>query len=167
MDPKRNIVLIGMAGVGKSTIGVLLAKALSRQFVDTDVRIQAAEGRRLQDVIDAEGVDAFRAIEERYVLGLDVQRAVIATGGSVVYSEPAMRHLKENGLIVYLALPLEELEQRVTNMDSRGLVIAPGQTFADLFREREPLYERHADVKIDCAGHTHDQTVYRIIEFLE
>lgn len=167
MDPRKNIVLIGMAGVGKSTIGVLLAKALARPFIDTDVRIQAAEGRRLQDIIDADGLDAFLAKEERYVLDLDVHGAVIATGGSVVYSPKAMAHLKANGTVVYLALPMHELESRVTNMDSRGLVIHPGQTFAHLYEEREPLYEEYADVKINCQGHTHDQIVYRILEFLE
>ena len=164
-DP-RNIVLIGMAGVGKSTVGVLLAKALSRQFVDTDLMIQAAEGRRLQDILDAEGLDAFRRIEERHVLALDIHDAVVATGGSVVYSDAAMDHLKQDGVAVYLRLDAQTLEARVTGSDPRGLAIAPGQTFKDLYDERRPLYERHADITIECAGLTHEAVVARIVDAL-
>lgn len=162
-DPARNIVLIGMAGVGKSTIGVLLAKALSRHFIDTDLVIQAVEGRRLQDILNADGLDAFRKVEERHVLEIDARGAVIATGGSVVYSERAMAHLKRHGIVVYLSLPEDALEARVTNFDSRGLAIAPGQTFRELFAERRPLYERYADVTVDCAGLDHEAVVGRVI----
>lgn len=161
-----NIVLIGMPGVGKSTIGVLLAKALSRDFVDTDVLIQAAEGRRLQELIDAKGLDAFLALEERHVAALDVHQSVIATGGSVVYSDSAMAHLKQNALVIYLRLPLEDLEARLTNMDARGVVIAPWQSLADLYHERLPLYEHFADITIDSAGLTHDQTVQAVVRAL-
>jgi len=162
-DPRRNIVLIGMAGAGKSTVGVLLAKAMSRSFVDTDLAIQAAEGRRLQDILDTEGIDAFRQIEEKQVLALSVQGAVIATGGSVVYSPRAMAHLKASGALVYLCLPAEALEARVTNLDSRGIVMAPGQTFAEVYNERRPLYECYADLRIDCAGLSHEAVVQRIV----
>jgi shikimate kinase len=162
----RNLVLIGMAGVGKSTVGVLLAKALSRPFVDTDLIIQAAEGRRLQDILDADGLDAFRRTEERHVLALDVRDAVIATGGSVVYSDAAMAHLKRYGVAIYLQLDPATLEARVRQADPRGLAIAPGQTFQELYRERKPLYERHADITIDCAGLTHDEVVARIVRAL-
>ncbi len=159
MNDERNLVLIGMPGVGKSTVGVLLAKALSRSFVDTDVYLQAREGRRLQDIIDTEGLDRFRAIEEAYILSLDCRGHVVATGGSVVYSERAMAHLRRSGLIVYLYLPLEPLYARVTNLDSRGVVMAPDQTFADLFDERQPLYARYGDLTIDCTGLNHDEAV--------
>jgi len=161
-----NVVLIGMTGVGKSTVGVLLAKALSRDFVDTDVLIQRAEGRRLQDILNEEGLDRFLQIEERHVLALAIDNAVISTGGSVVYSEAAMAHLKRGATVVYLSLPLADLEKRVTDMDSRGIAIAPGQSFAELYRERMVLYQRYADVTVDCRGLNQDETVYRIEEAL-
>ena len=159
----RNLVLIGMPGAGKSTVGVLLAKAMSRSFIDTDVYIQAQEGRRLQDIIDTEGVDFFQDIEARYVLSLACRGHVIATGGSVVYSAAAMRHLKKSGLIVYMSLPMRPLVKRLTNLDSRGVVMAPGQTIPNLFEERQPLYRRYADVTVKCVGLTHEQTVARIM----
>lgn len=165
--PGRNIVLIGMAGAGKSTVGVLLAKALSRGFIDTDLIIQAAEGRRLQDILDLGGIEAFRAREESHVLALNAHGAVVATGGSVVYSARAMAHLKASGVVVYLYLPVDALERRVTNLDSRGIVMAPGQTFGELYRERQPLYEQYADVTIDCSGLGHDAVVERIIAAFE
>lgn len=153
---EKNIVLIGMPWSGKSTVGVLLAKRLSRGFVDTDVRIQAAERRRLQQIIGADGLDAFRRLEEQYILGLDCRGAVIATGGSVVYSAPAMAHLKQTGVCVYLELPLGTLQERADSVDSRGLVRAPGQTLEDLYRERRPLYQRYADIALPCEGLGHD-----------
>jgi shikimate kinase len=162
-----NIVLIGMPGVGKSTVGVLLAKSLSRSFIDTDVYIQAQEGRRLQDIIDTDGLEAFLAIEERHVLSLRCRGHVIATGGSVVYSDAAMCHLMDCGVIVRMALPLDVLERRVTNLDSRGVAMAPGQTFAALFAGREPLYEGYADLAVHCAGLNHEETVAAIMAALE
>jgi len=166
-DARRNIVLIGMAGAGKSTVGVLLAKAMSRAFIDTDLLIQAAEGRRLQDILDREGIDVFRRIEEKHLLVLRAHGAVIATGGSVVYSPAAMAHLKADGTIVYLYLPVDVLEARVTNLDSRGVVMAPGQTFAAVYRERMPLYERYADLTIDCTGLLHEDVVQRVAAGIE
>ncbi|MCP4642094.1 MAG: shikimate kinase [bacterium] len=163
----KNIVLIGMPGVGKSTVGVLLAKALSRSFMDTDVSIQALECRRLQDIIDAEGTDRFLTIEERNLLMLDCVRHVIATGGSAVYSEPAMDHLKNTGVVVYLKLPFDHLERRIANLDSRGVVMGPGQGLATLYEERTPLYERYADVAVECTGLTHDESVAAVVSALE
>lgn len=163
MPHHDNIILIGMAGAGKSTIGVLLAKALSREFVDIDLAIQRAEGMRLQQIIDAKGLDAFNEIEERHVLELDCSHAVVATGGSVVYSEPAMAHLKSLGILVYLELPLPVLQTRITNLDSRGLVIGKGQTFEELYAERRPLYERYADARVPCENLSHEQVVAAVI----
>jgi len=167
LPPGQNVVLIGMPGVGKSTVGVLLAKAMSRSFVDTDVEIQAREGRRLQEIIDADGLAAFRAVEERDICALDCRGHVIATGGSVVYSAKAMAHLKRNGIVVLLELALPLLERRLTNLGSRGVVMAQGQTLASLFAERRALYERYAEVRIDCAGLTHEQTVARVLAALD
>jgi len=157
-----NIVLIGMPGAGKSTVGVLLAKALSRNFVDTDLIIQASEGRRLQTLIDEDGLESFQLAEERHLLAMNLSGAVIATGGSVVYSEEAMAHLKAAGKAVYLELPLAELRRRITNMDTRGVVRAPGQTFEALYAEREPLYRKYADVVIPCGGLGHDEVVFAV-----
>lgn len=156
----HNVVLIGMPWSGKSTVGVLLAKALTRNFVDTDLVIQAAEARSLQDIINMDGVPALRAIEERRVLALACCDCVIATGGSVVYSDPAMRHLKSNGVCLYLQLPVEHIEKRAVHADSRGLIRAPGQTLRDLYAERIPLYERYADIVLPCANFsTHEEAV--------
>jgi len=163
MREEWNIVLIGMPGVGKSTVGVLLAKTTSRPFIDTDVQIQAEEGKRLQEILDAAGTAEFRRIEEQYMLSLDCRGHVIATGGSVVYSTPAMDHLKRSGVVIHLDLPLVLIEQRLTNLDSRGVVMERNQTLADLFEERLPLYERWADVTVDCQGLTHEQVVDTIV----
>lgn len=161
-----NVVLIGMPGVGKSTVGVLLAKALSREFVDTDVRIQVREGRMLQEIIDSEGLDAFQALEERHVLNLMCQNTVVATGGSVVYSKPAMEHLRAGGFVIHLSLPLGVLEQRLVDTKSRGLVIGPGQTIEQLYHERMPLYERECDITMECEGMTQDEVVGQVLEAL-
>ena len=158
----QNIVLIGMAGAGKSTVGVLLAKALFRNFIDTDLVVQSAEGRRLQDIVDKVGKAAFQAIEEKHVLSIHVPGAVIATGGSVVYSEKAMNYLKSSGTVIYLELPLAQLEARLSNLDSRGLAMDSDQTFADLFNERLPLYERYADHTIHCDGLNHEEVIAAI-----
>ncbi|MFO7957247.1 MAG: shikimate kinase [Candidatus Brocadiia bacterium] len=167
MHDPDNIVLIGMPGVGKSTAGVLLAKRLSRDFVDTDVMIQAAEKRRLQDIIDTDGLDAFRRLEERQVLSLDCRGHVVATGGSVVYSPRAMVHLGDGGTIVHLELPLDVLRKRLTDLDSRGVVMAPGETLGRLYDERMPLYRRWADVTVSCEGLSHEEVVDAIVEALD
>ncbi|UCD50053.1 MAG: shikimate kinase [Phycisphaerales bacterium] len=162
----KNIVLIGMPAVGKSTVGVLLAKALGRYFVDTDVYMQAIQGRSLQEMIDHNGLAWFLEAEEDYVLCLDETNAVIATGGSVVYSETAMDYLGTRGVIVHLDLPVERIEQRLLNLRTRGVVMEPGQTIRSLYEQRQPLYERYAEVAVDCIGKSHDQIVTEIIESL-
>ncbi len=148
----RNVVLIGMPGVGKSTVGVILAKQLGFQFVDADLLIQQQEGRLLHEIITKEGIDGFLSIENRVNASIDVRRAVIATGGSVVYGQEAMEHLKKIGTVVYLKLPYDTLERRLKNLKDRGVVLKEGQTLYDLFQERAPLYERYADLIIDEAG---------------
>ena len=162
-----NLVLIGMPGVGKSTVGVLLAKATSRHFLDTDVFIQAHERRTLQAILDAEGRDAFCRLEERYALALSLSDHVIATGGSVVYSDAAMEHLRASGKVVWLRLPLAILEARLSNLKWRGVVMAPAQSLAEVLAAREPLYRKWADLAVDCEGLTADQVVGKILARLE
>lgn len=140
-----NIVLIGMPGCGKSTVGVLLAKALQMDFVDTDIVLQQQQGKKLQEIIDQVGNDAFLKLEEDCVCGLECDQTVVATGGSVVYGKEAMRRLHENGLVVYIRLPYEEIERRLSNLATRGVTLKKGQTLRNLYDERIPLYEAEAD----------------------
>ena len=147
---KQNIVLIGMPGVGKSTVGVVLAKNMGYSFVDSDLLIQQQEGKLLHEIIEARGLDGFNEVENQVNASIQVSRCVIATGGSVVYGAQAMEHLKEIGTVVYLSLPCEELAERLGDLNERGVSIRPGQSLADLMQERTPLYERYADLTIDC-----------------
>jgi len=162
LQPKANLVLIGMPGSGKSTVGVVLAKQTSRNFVDTDVLIQTSQQRTLQDIVDNDGYAALRQIEEDVILGLAVQSHVIATGGSAVYSPRAMAHLKANGVVVFLEVDLATLESRVGDFSTRGLAGPPGQSFAELFAERYELYRKHADITINAAGLSHEGVASRI-----
>lgn len=149
---KSNVVLIGMPGAGKSTVGVVLAKRLGLNFVDTDLLIQAQTGQRLQAIIDTVGLARFRAIEEQVLLETDVLGTVIATGGSVIYSDAGMAALRARAAVVFLDVPAEELERRIMDMDERGVVIDPGQTFSDLYANRQPLYKKFADIVVPCEG---------------
>ena len=162
-----NIVLIGMPGCGKSTIGVLLAKALGMDFVDTDVVFQAKEGRKLQPIIDEIGIDAFLQKEEEAILGFTCDKTVIATGGSVVYGKNAMQHLHEKGTVVYIRLPYAEIESRLSNLATRGVTLREGQTLYDLYQERIPLYETEADIVFDAAGMEIEKTVAAIARRIE
>ncbi|MFB1034548.1 MAG: shikimate kinase [Sinobacterium sp.] len=158
MMKKQNIVLIGMPGAGKSTVGVLLAKKLGLNFIDTDVLIQVREKQTLQELLDAQGYLALRAAEEKVLLSLfdgsdECGGVVIATGGSAVYSEAGMRNLAANATIVYLDVPLDELRKRVVNYDSRGIAARADQSFEDLFAERNALYQQYGEVVMpafDC-----------------
>ncbi len=157
-----NIVLVGMPGAGKSTIGIILAKLLGMGFVDTDVLIQQAEKRTLQEIIDTSGYMELRGIEERILLELECAHHVIATGGSAVYSSKAMAHLKERGMIVFLRLDFAVIQRRVADYQSRGIARRPEQSFQDLFQERSELYGQCADVTVDCGSRTMEQICERI-----
>ena len=165
-SPKANIILTGMPAVGKSTIGVLLAKRLGMAFVDTDILIQTAEQNTLQTLIQANGLERFCDLEEQHILSLACEASVIATGGSVVYRDGAMRHLAGGGMVVYLEIDLADLEIRLSDIDTRGVVYAPGQALSDLYAERVPLYRKSAHLTVRAAGVTPDQLVLRIIEML-
>ena len=152
-----------MPGAGKSTIGVILAKLSSRDFVDTDVLIQTMQGRTLQDIVDTDGYAKLRNIEEDVLLGLSVQNCVIATGGSAVYSDSAMSHLKSAGLVVFLDVDLPTLASRIHDYSTRGFAKRPDQDFADMFRERSALYARYSDITITYAGQTHEEVCAKIL----
>ena len=159
----NNIILIGMPGVGKSSIGVILAKELGMQFLDSDLLIQEREQRLLREILEQDGVDGFLQIEERVNSSIEAEKAVIATGGSTVYSEKAMRHLKEIGTVVYLKLEYEPLSRRLGNLHNRGVVLREGQTLMDLYAERSELYEKYADHIVDETGRDMEQTLAAVI----
>jgi len=161
---KNNIVLIGMPGVGKSTLGVILAKMLGYQFVDTDILIQKQEGKLLREIISEEGVDGFLLIENKVNAELNLDKHVIATGGSVVYGKEAMEHLKEIGTIVYLKLSYNQLEKRLGNLKGRGVVLREGQTLLDLYKERILLYEKYAEVIVVEDGLSIEETLQEVLK---
>ena len=161
----KNIVLIGMPASGKSTAGVLLAKAIGYGFIDTDLLIQNRERALLCDIIREKGSEEFLRIEEEVNAELWAEHCVISTGGSVIYGEKAMAHLKELGVVVYLKLGEPALEKRLKNIFRRGVVMrTPGETVAQLYAERVPLYEKYADITVNCENHTVEETVQAIAE---
>ena len=164
MSTRSNIVLIGMPGAGKSTVGVLLAKRLAMGFVDTDVTLQRTAGATLQQLIAREGPRQFLEREASHIAALNAENTVIATGGSVVYSERAMAHLEATGRVVYLEVPLPILQTRLENLDARGVVtLRPGQTLAEIADERLPLYETHAEFTVPCDASPPEVLVQRIL----
>ena len=161
-----NIILIGMPGAGKSTVGVLLAKTLGYAFLDTDLVIQQREGALLQPLVDSLGVEAFLDVEADAICSVECRGTVIAPGGSAVCRERAMSHLRALGRIVYLHLPLEELERRLSNIITRGIAMAPGETLADLFAYRAPLYRNYADLTVDVGRQSLEETVALVLRAL-
>lgn len=146
----QNLILIGMPGCGKSTVGVVLAKALGMDFIDSDLVIQKVTGKRLSQIIDESGDAGFREVENRVNAQLQAENSIIATGGSVIYGEEAMRHLKSIGTVIYLKLSYASIEERLGDLHARGVTIQPGWTLRDLYNERCPMYEKWADVIVDC-----------------
>lgn len=144
----NNIILIGMPGSGKSTSGVILAKAAGMDFVDTDLLIQQKTGKKLQEIIDGFGIDCFLKTESDILSGIAFENSVISMGGSAVCTEKAMRHLKEMGTVVFLDVPVDELKCRISNITTRGIAMRKGETLETLFKERLPLYKKYADITV-------------------
>ncbi len=164
---KQNIILIGMPGAGKSTLGVLLAKECAKGFVDTDVLIQVEQGKTLQEILDQQGYIALREIEEQVLLSHQFSNHVIATGGSAVYSEAGMQHLKTDGIAVFLHVGIDQLRRRISNYETRGIAKRPDQSFDELFIERQQLYLKYADIAVDCDNDSPAQLVIKILQKVE
>ena len=164
---KDNIILVGMPTSGKSTVGVILAKILGYNFVDADIVIQKKDGRRLSEIIEQEGVDGFIDIENRINPGIETERTVIATGGSVVYGTEAMQHYKNIGRIVYLKVGMDVLTKRLKDVKQRGVVMRPGQSLIALYNERSVLYEKYADITIDEKNNTMEEVVTDLVAALK
>lgn len=160
----ENIVLIGMPSCGKSTCGVVLAKTMNKGFVDTDILIQQREGMALQEIINKHGNAYFHQVEEDVLCGFKGYNYVVATGGSAIYYEKAIEHFKKNGKVVYLKVSLETVLERLSNIKTRGVTLAKGQTLKDLYEERIPLYEKYADITIESEGCTVEELVEQIIK---
>lgn len=163
----NNVILIGMPASGKSTVGVILAKLLGYDFIDTDLLIQRRTGFRLSQIIQSQGLDAFLAAEEASCLSIAADRCVIATGGSVIYSDAAMRHLKGLGVVVYLSVDFNTLQTRLNDVQGRGVVLRPGQSLADLYAERVPLYQSYADMTLHEGRERLEETVQAVCRRLK
>ncbi len=162
----KNIILIGMPGAGKSTVGVILAKIRGMKFIDTDIVIQETTGRLLQEIIDTDGPDGFRKIEETTIMSIRCHHTVIATGGSVVFSGRAMEHLKSEGIVLYMKISFEKMEKRLRNITTRGIVLVAGQGLFAMYTQRIPLYEQYADITIDCSHDDFETCVKKIMDVL-
>ena len=163
----KNIILIGMPAAGKSTVGVVIAKRLGYDFIDTDLLIQKREGRLLKEIIAEIGNEGFLAIENQVNRDLEVEYAVISPGGSVVYCGEAMQHFKEMGTIIYLKVPYETIQKRVENAQNRGVVLKAGQSLKDMYEERIKLFEKYADYTVSEAGLGLDETIDKVLELIE
>ena len=158
----QNVILIGMPGAGKSTVGVVLAKKLGYAFMDADLVIQGRKGKLLHEIIAEQGVEGFWRVEEEVSGSILTDRTVIATGGSAVYGDRAMAHYRQMGTIVYLSLPLADIRERLGDLDERGVTLREGQDLAALYEERIPLYEKYADITVDCRNLSIREIVERI-----
>ena len=161
-NENTNIILIGMPGSGKSTCGVLIAKALCTGFLDTDLLVQTREGASLQEIIDSRGFDYFKLAEERSLLSIRHRNCVIATGGSAVYSKAGMLHLKKNGIVVYLKIGFDEMVNRLQDISTRGILLRKDETLEEMYQERAPLYKNYSDVTIDCDKKSIEQVVQKV-----
>ncbi len=162
----QNIILIGMPAVGKSTVGVVVAKRLGYDFVDTDLLIQSQEKRLLKEIIEQEGIEGFLAIENQVNRDLEVENTVISPGGSIVYCEEAMEHFAQSGTIVYLKVEYEEIEQRINNAKNRGVVLRDGQTLKMLYEERIKLFEKYAEITVIEDNKTIEETIDAVLQVL-
>ena len=159
----KNIILIGMSGAGKSTLGVLLAKAMAKDFLDTDLVIQQISNRKLHKILEEEGIDGFKKIEESVLLSLNPENTVIATGGSAVYSEQGMNRLKALGTVVFIDVPFEEIMRRIGSITTRGIVIEEGQSLEELFLQRAELYHRYMDLTVEVKNRGIEETVSTLV----
>jgi len=164
---KPNITLIGMPGVGKSTIGVILAKIIGYEFIDSDILIQKQEGKLLKNIIAEKGSAGFLDIENRLHAELQVANSIISPGGSICYCQKGMEHLRDISTVIYLKLDYPKLKRRLGNLTARGVVLQKGQSLRDLYKERTPLYEKYAHIVIDETGLTVEKTIKTILEALE
>ena len=162
----KSIILIGMPAVGKSTVGVVVAKRLGYEFIDTDLLIQKQENRLLKEIIEDEGIDGFLKIENQVNCDVQAERAVISPGGSVVYCQEAMEHYKKIGVIVYLRASFETINNRIRNAKNRGVVLKEGQTLERLYEERVKLFEKYADITIDEEGKELGETIELVLQRL-
>jgi shikimate kinase len=166
VSEKNSIILIGMPGAGKSTVGILLSRHTGLDFIDTDIAIQVREGQTLQDIVDQQGYMKLRDIEQAVILEQSLKGAVVATGGSAVYGDRAMAYLAEHGVIVFIDVAIEELNKRLGDYERRGVARKPGQQFEDLYRERLQLYQRYADIQVTVTDETAEQVAALILTAL-
>lgn len=166
MAKKDNLILVGMPASGKSTIGVILAKVIGYDFIDSDLLIQRKEGKRLSEIIEEKGIDGFLAVENEVNASIEASQCVIATGGSAVYGAEAMQHLREIGAVIYLQVDFDVIQKRLRNIRQRGVVLREGQTLRDLYDERTVLYEKYADLIVREGSGEIEEVVARIIRTL-
>ncbi len=162
-----NYVLIGMPTSGKSTVGVMLAKEICYDFLDTDILLQRREKKMIQKILDEDGLEAFYDVEEAALLAVDTDETVISTGGSAVYSEKGMENVCKNATVIYLELPLEEVYQRIENLHSRGIAGLSHKHFTKIYLERKALYEKYADITVDASGLSKDELLKKILKVIK